>query len=114
MAAGEHGGGAFSKSLPIDMVARAGYFGLWWRFRIPAPPPPSNPFARTLPSIPKSGSDLKSLPARLWPDRASAHASIWAMSVASVPFAFALAALLSGRLDAAWARWSRPGQPPLG
>ncbi|WP_442766364.1 cytochrome c biogenesis protein CcsA, partial [Mitsuokella multacida] len=27
----------------------------------------------------------------------------------SVAFAFAIAALLSGRLDAAWARWSRPG-----
>ena len=26
----------------------------------------------------------------------------------SVPFAFAIAALLSGRLDAAWARWMRP------
>ena len=26
----------------------------------------------------------------------------------SVAFAFAIAALLSGRLDAAWARWSRP------
>ena len=26
----------------------------------------------------------------------------------SVAFAFAMAALLSGRLDAAWARWSRP------
>ena len=30
---------------------------------------------------------------------------MWASSVA---FAFAIAALLSGRLDAAWARWSRP------
>jgi cytochrome c-type biogenesis protein CcmF len=26
----------------------------------------------------------------------------------SVAFAFAIAALLSGQLDAAWARWSRP------
>ena len=26
----------------------------------------------------------------------------------SVPFAFAIAALMGGRLDAAWARWSRP------
>jgi len=26
----------------------------------------------------------------------------------AVPFAFAIAALLNGRLDAAWARWSRP------
>ena len=26
----------------------------------------------------------------------------------SVAFAFAIAALLGGRLDAAWARWSRP------
>ena len=26
----------------------------------------------------------------------------------SVAFAFAIAALLSGRMDAAWARWSRP------
>ncbi|MCH1926333.1 heme lyase CcmF/NrfE family subunit [Shewanella sp. C32] len=26
----------------------------------------------------------------------------------SVPFAFAIAALMSGRLDAAWARWTRP------
>ena len=30
------------------------------------------------------------------------------MSASSVAFAFAIAALLSGRLDAAWARWSRP------
>jgi cytochrome c-type biogenesis protein CcmF len=26
----------------------------------------------------------------------------------SVAFAFAIAALMAGRLDAAWARWSRP------
>jgi len=26
----------------------------------------------------------------------------------SVAYAFAVAALLSGKLDAAWARWSRP------
>ena len=26
----------------------------------------------------------------------------------SVAFAFAVAALIGGRLDAAWARWSRP------
>jgi cytochrome c-type biogenesis protein CcmF len=67
----------------------------------------SNPFERSLPLAPGEGNDLNPL---LQDFGLIVHPPIlYAGYVGfSVPFAFAVAALLSGRLDAAWARWSRP------
>jgi cytochrome c-type biogenesis protein CcmF len=67
----------------------------------------SNPFERSLPLAPLEGSDLNPL---LQDFGLIVHPPIlYAGYVGfSVPFAFAIAALMTGRLDAAWARWSRP------
>lgn len=66
----------------------------------------SNPFDRLFPT-PPNGADLNPLlqdPGMIF------HPPLLYMGYVgmSVVFAFAMAALLSGRLDAAWARWSRP------
>ncbi|MDZ7670671.1 MAG: heme lyase CcmF/NrfE family subunit [Gammaproteobacteria bacterium] len=67
----------------------------------------SNPFERLLPMGPADGSDLNPL---LQDFGLIVHPPMLYMGYVgfSVAFAFAVAALLSGRLDAAWARWSRP------
>lgn len=67
----------------------------------------SNPFARLLPEFPLDGSDLNPL---LQDFGLIIHPPILYMGYVgfAVSFAFAIAGLLSGRLDAAWARWSRP------
>ncbi len=67
----------------------------------------SNPFARLLPGIPADGSDLNPL---LQDPGLVIHPPLLYTGYVgfSVAFAFAIAALLGGRLDAAWARWSRP------
>ncbi len=67
----------------------------------------SNPFATLLPNIPLQGRDLNPL---LQDPGLAIHPPMLYMGYVgfSVAFAFAIAALLSGRLDAAWARWSRP------
>jgi cytochrome c-type biogenesis protein CcmF len=67
----------------------------------------SNPFARHLPSAPIDGSDLNPL---LQDPGLIIHPPLLYMGYVgfSVAFAFAIAALMGGRLDAAWARWSRP------
>jgi cytochrome c-type biogenesis protein CcmF len=67
----------------------------------------SNPFNRLIPMTPGEGSDLNPL---LQDFGLIVHPPMLYMGYVgfSVAFAFALAALLSGRLDAAWARWSRP------
>jgi cytochrome c-type biogenesis protein CcmF len=67
----------------------------------------SNPFARLLPGTPEDGSDLNPL---LQDPGLVIHPPILYMGYVgfSVAFAFAIAALLGGRLDASWARWSRP------
>ena len=67
----------------------------------------SNPFIRLLPHIPADGRDLNPL---LQDVGLILHPPILYMGYVgfSVAFAFAIAALLDGRLDAAWARWSRP------
>ena len=67
----------------------------------------SNPFARLLPSIPVDGNDLNPL---LQDPGLIIHPPLLYMGYVgfSVAFAFAIAALLGGRLDASWARWSRP------
>ncbi|QDX81780.1 c-type cytochrome biogenesis protein CcmF [Denitratisoma sp. DHT3] len=66
----------------------------------------SNPFERMLPPAP-DGNDLNPL---LQDPGMAFHPPLLYMGYVgfSVAFAFALAALISGRLDAAWARWSRP------
>jgi len=67
----------------------------------------SNPFARLLPGAPADGSDLNPL---LQDPGLIIHPPLLYMGYVgfSVAFAFAIAALLGGRLDASWARWSRP------
>jgi cytochrome c-type biogenesis protein CcmF len=66
----------------------------------------SNPFDRLFPS-PADGRDLNPL---LQDPGMVVHPPMLYMGYVgfSVAYAFAVAALLSGRLDAAWARWSRP------
>ena len=67
----------------------------------------SNPFSRLSPPAPE-GRDLNPL---LQDPGMVVHPPMLYMGYVgfSVAFAFAIAALLGGRLDAAWARWSRPG-----
>ncbi|MBB5321236.1 heme lyase CcmF/NrfE family subunit [Marinobacter oulmenensis] len=67
----------------------------------------SNPFDRLLPNIPADGQDLNPL---LQDVGLIMHPPMLYMGYVgfSVAFAFAIAALINGRLDAAWARWSRP------
>ena len=67
----------------------------------------SNPFARLLPGTPADGNDLNPL---LQDPGLIIHPPLLYMGYVgfSVAFAFAIAALLGGRLDASWARWSRP------
>lgn len=66
----------------------------------------SNPFERLLPAAP-DGQDLNPL---LQDPGMVIHPPMLYMGYVGfvVAFAFSIAALLSGRLDAAWARWSRP------
>ena len=66
----------------------------------------SNPFERLLPAA-EDGRDLNPL---LQDPGLVFHPPMLYMGYVgfSVAFAFAIAALLSGQLDAAWARWSRP------
>ena len=66
----------------------------------------SNPFIRLLPAAPE-GHDLNPL---LQDPAMVAHPPMLYMGYVgfSVAFAFAISALISGRLDATWARWSRP------
>ncbi|MFT6349711.1 MAG: cytochrome c-type biogenesis protein CcmF [Psychromonas sp.] len=67
----------------------------------------SNPFDRTLPYFPIDGQDLNPL---LQDIGLIFHPPILYMGYVgfSVAFAFAIAALMEGRLDSAWAKWSRP------
>ncbi len=67
----------------------------------------SNPFDRNLPIYPENGSDLNPL---LQDFGLIVHPPMLYMGYVgfAVPFAFAIATLWSGRLDTAWARWSRP------
>ena len=69
----------------------------------------SNPFDRIVPLPPADGADLNSA---LQDIGFILHPPTLYMGYVgfSVVFAFAIAALLSGRMDAAWARWSRPGR----
>ena len=66
----------------------------------------SNPFTRLVPAAP-DGRDLNPL---LQDPAMVAHPPMLYMGYVgmSVVFAFAISALIGGRLDATWARWSRP------
>jgi cytochrome c-type biogenesis protein CcmF len=97
----------FSDHLPDDMVARVlGVLGLVSAGFLLFTLFTSNPFVRLLPA-PPDGRDLNPL---LQDPGMVIHPPMLYMGYVgfSVAFAFAIAALLSGRLDAAWARWSRP------
>ncbi|MCZ6502977.1 MAG: heme lyase CcmF/NrfE family subunit [Gammaproteobacteria bacterium] len=67
----------------------------------------SNPFDRILPVYPAEGSDLNPV---LQDFGLIVHPPMLYMGYVgfAVPFAFAIATLTSGKLDSAWARWSRP------
>ena len=98
---------AFSRSLPDDMVARVqGVLGLVAAGFLLFILLTSSPFERLLPGA-EDGRDLNPL---LQDPGLIFHPPMLYMGYVgfSVAFAFAIAALLSGRLDAAWARWSRP------
>src|SRR5574343_174653 len=97
----------FSRQLPDTMVARVlGTLGLvafgFLLFILFT----SNPFERLLPGA-TEGRDLNPL---LQDPGLVIHPPLLYMGYVgfSVAYAFAVAALLSGQLDAAWARWSRP------
>lgn len=96
-----------SRSLPKNMVARVlGVLGLVSSGLLLFVLLTSNPFERLL-DIPADGRDLNPL---LQDPGLVFHPPMLYMGYVgfSVAFAFAIAALLSGQLDAAWARWSRP------
>ncbi len=67
----------------------------------------SSPFVRLLPGVPAEGADLNPL---LQDFGLIVHPPLLYTGYVgfAVAFSFAIAALVSGRLDAAWARWSRP------
>jgi cytochrome c-type biogenesis protein CcmF len=97
----------FSAHLPEDMVARVlGVMGLVSAGFLAFMLFTSNPFDRLFP-VPADGRDLNPL---LQDPGMVFHPPMLYMGYVgfSVAYAFAVAALISGRLDAAWARWSRP------
>lgn len=98
----------FSRALPLDAVARVlsvmGMVGIGFLLFVLLT---SNPFERTLPYFPVDGRDLNPL---LQDPGLIFHPPMLYMGYVgfSVAFAFAIASLMTGKLDAAWARWSRP------
>ena len=98
----------FSRSLPLVLKARilsvlgaiAVCFALFLLYT-------SNPFERLLPMPPMEGADLNPL---LQDIGLIIHPPMLYMGYVgfAVPFAFAIAALIGGQFDSAWARWSRP------
>ncbi len=98
---------AFSRQLPAAMVARVlGVLGLVTVGLLAFVILTSNPFDRLL-SPPAEGRSLNPLlqdPGLIY------HPPLLYMGYVgmAVAYAFAMAALLAGQLDAAWARWSRP------
>ena len=97
----------FSRHLPDEMVARVlsvmGVISVGFLLFMLLT---SNPFTRIFP-VPPDGRDLNPL---LQDPAMVAHPPMLYMGYVgfSVAFAFAISALISGRLDATWARWSRP------
>jgi cytochrome c-type biogenesis protein CcmF len=97
----------FSRSLPLVQKARVlavmGAIGVGFLLFLLFT---SNPFARLSPAA-VEGADLNPL---LQDPGMVVHPPMLYMGYVgfSVAFSFAIAALLGGRLDATWARWSRP------
>lgn len=97
----------FSKSIPKDMLARViSVLGMVSVGFILFMLLTSNPFDR-LAVAPLEGRDLNPL---LQDFGLAIHPPMLYMGYVgfSVAFAFAIAAMIGGKLDAAWARWSRP------
>lgn len=98
----------FSRGMPQDALARVlavmGMINLGFLLFIILT---SNPFTRTLPNFPIDGRDLNPM---LQDIGLIFHPPLLYMGYVgfSVAFAFAIASLMAGRLDTAWARWSRP------
>jgi cytochrome c-type biogenesis protein CcmF len=98
----------FSRSIPLELQARVlsvmGFVAIGFSLFILIT---SNPFDRNLPIPPQEGNDLNPL---LQDIGLIIHPPFLYMGYVgfSVVFAFAIAALLTGRMDSAWARWSRP------
>ncbi|MES9992232.1 MAG: heme lyase CcmF/NrfE family subunit [Candidatus Thiodiazotropha sp.] len=97
----------FSRNLPLEMVSRVlsvmGMISIGFLLFMLLT---SNPFDRTFP-VPLEGRELNPM---LQDPGLAIHPPMLYMGYVgfSVAFAFAIAALLGGRLDASWARWSRP------
>ena len=98
----------FSKHLPQEAVARVlGIMGIisigFLLFVLFT----SNPFTRTFPDFPVDGKELNPM---LQDVGLIFHPPLLYMGYVgfSVAFAFAIASLMTGKLDSAWARWSRP------
>jgi cytochrome c-type biogenesis protein CcmF len=98
----------FSQQLPLDIISRVlAVLGMistgFLLFLLTT----SNPFLRYLPNFPSNGQDLN--PLLQDPGLVSHPPMLYTGYVGfSVVFAFAIAALISGRFDSAWARWSKP------
>jgi len=98
----------YSRELPLDMVAQVlSVMGMVSVGLLSFLLLTSSPFERILPFAPLEGADLNPL---LQDPGMVIHPPMLYFGYVgfSVTFAFAIAALSSGRLDAAWARWSRP------
>ncbi|MCZ4295553.1 heme lyase CcmF/NrfE family subunit [Vibrio sinaloensis] len=99
---------SFSRGMPQESVARVlavmGMITVGFLLFIILT---SNPFLRTLPFFPVDGRDLNPL---LQDPGLIIHPPMLYMGYVgfSVAFSFAIASLMTGRLDTAWARWSRP------
>jgi len=97
----------FSRNLPDQLVARVlavmGMISIGFLLFMLVT---SNPFERMFP-VPAEGRELNPL---LQDPGLAIHPPMLYMGYVgfSVAFAFAVAALIGGKLDAAWARWSRP------
>ncbi|MCG3862536.1 MULTISPECIES: heme lyase CcmF/NrfE family subunit [unclassified Photobacterium] len=98
----------FSRDMPLESVSRVlsvmGMIAVGFLLFIIIT---SNPFLRTLPVFPVEGRDLNPL---LQDPGLIIHPPMLYMGYVgfSVAFSFAIASLMTGRLDTAWARWSRP------
>ncbi|GAB1671642.1 heme lyase CcmF/NrfE family subunit [Mannheimia haemolytica] len=98
----------FTRKMPEDAVARVlglmGVIGIGFLMFVIFT---SNPFDRTFPNFPIDGKELNPM---LQDVGLIFHPPLLYMGYVgfSVAFAFAIASLMTGHLDTAWARWSRP------
>jgi cytochrome c-type biogenesis protein CcmF len=99
---------AFSKNVEQEFIARVlAVMGMVAVAFIAFTLLTSNPFERLWPNVPLEGRDLNPL---LQDIGLIIHPPLLYLGYVgfAVAFAFAVAALMSGKMDAAWARWSRP------